>query len=322
MNEPARPHLEASRRPLLVRHFLPGTPFQGRRIPHLAKRRRAPEIVSETPDGASRNADVRRMAALFDLVAPDYDQVVPFFSTYAERFVPWLGILHHHRVLDIGAGRGAAGRQAEALGARVVGVDVSTGMLTRNAGTVCLMDAQRLGFRAASFDVAMSAFSLHLLPDPRAGIAEGARVLRAGGIFGVALGGCKLTPRWDFYGEILGRYSEHAHGEPRMPARAPLGDPTDLLRSSGLVGIEVSRCEIHLPVADSETFLRGEMAHGYRSLFDVLPPGPRAKMELELRAVLDGMARAGGIVVERVATFAKGRRPGWTPLCDGFRWHG
>jgi hypothetical protein len=49
-----------------------------------------------------------------------------------------------------------------------------------------------------------------------------------------------------------------------------------------LVDVEVTDYEIHVPVDDSETFLRGELAHGYRSMFDVL---------------------------DRVAVFAKGVEP-------------
>lgn len=50
---------------------------------------------------------VRRMAALFDLVADEYDQHVPFFTAYARRFVPWLDVRPGDRFLDIGVGRGA-----------------------------------------------------------------------------------------------------------------------------------------------------------------------------------------------------------------------
>jgi len=249
------------------------------------------------------------MAALFDLVAPEYDQRVPFFTVYAERFVPWLGVAAHHDVLDIGIGRGALSRRAQRIGARVVGIDIAAEMLSRNPGARCLMDAQRLGFRDASFDVAMGAFSIHLLPDPRAGVAEAARVLRPGGIFGVAFGGRTSTPKWDFYQDLLQRYSVHAQGEPRMPPVVPFGNPYEVLSSVGLVDVEVSQYEIHVPVDDSETFIRGELAHGYRSMFDVLPSEPRRRMELELRERLDEMCANGGIVLDRVAVFAKGAQP-------------
>lgn len=77
---------------------------------------------------------MRRMAALFDLVAPEYDQHVPFFTVYAERFVPWLGVAAHHDVLDTGIGRGALSRMAQRIGPRVVGIDIAVEMLSRNPG--------------------------------------------------------------------------------------------------------------------------------------------------------------------------------------------
>lgn len=251
---------------------------------------------------------VRRMAALFDLVADEYDQHVPFFTAYATRFVPWLGVRAGDRFLDIGIGRGAVAREAEAAGARVVGIDVSVAMLTRSRHRTALMDAQRLAVRSDCFDVTGGAFSIHLCEDPRAGVAEAVRVLRPGGTFGVAFGGRSATPQWKVYDEILNRYRAYAQGEPRMPPLVPFGDPYEVLGAAGLVDIEAGECEIHVPVADGETFLRGELAHGYRSLFDVVPTERRHEMEAEILRHLRQMEASGGIVLDRVAVFAKGRK--------------
>ncbi len=92
-----------------------------------------------------------------------------------------------------------------------------------------------------------------------------------------------------------------------MPPVVPFGDPDEVLRAAGLVEIEAGECDIHVPVADGETFLRGELAHGYRSLFDVVPPDRRLEMEAEVLEHLRQMQAAGGIVLDRVAVFAKGR---------------
>jgi hypothetical protein len=56
-----------------------------------------------------------------------------------------------------------------------------------------------------------------------------------------------------------------------MPPVVPFGNPYEVLSSVGIVDVEVTQYEMHVPVDDSETFLRGELAHGYRSIFDVLP---------------------------------------------------
>ena len=43
---------------------------------------------------------VERVGALFDLVAEEYDQHVPFFTAYAQRFVPWLEVSPSDLFLD------------------------------------------------------------------------------------------------------------------------------------------------------------------------------------------------------------------------------
>ena len=88
-------------------------------------------------------------------------------------------------VLDVGAGTGAASRAAIAAGAaRVVALDAAVGMLAHDASRrppAVLGDARMLPFADASFDVALSAFSLNHLVDPATGLREMARVTRPGG---------------------------------------------------------------------------------------------------------------------------------------------
>lgn len=89
------------------------------------------------------------------------------------------------RVLDVGAGTGAASRAALAAGAAaVVAVDVAFGMVACDApqrppGVVG--DALALPFTAWAFDAAVAAFSLNHLTDPASGLREMARVTRPGG---------------------------------------------------------------------------------------------------------------------------------------------
>ena len=88
------------------------------------------------------------------------------------------------RVLDVGAGTGAASRAAVAAGATVVAVDAAVGMLTHDAGRrapAAAGDARALPFADASFDAAVAAFSLNHLTEPADGLREMARVTRPGG---------------------------------------------------------------------------------------------------------------------------------------------
>lgn len=89
------------------------------------------------------------------------------------------------RVLDLGAGTGAAGRAVLAAGAAgVVAVDAAFGMLAYESARrppAAVGDALALPFRATAFDAAVAAFSLNHLSDPAAGFREMARVTRPGG---------------------------------------------------------------------------------------------------------------------------------------------
>ncbi|MGQ0745101.1 MAG: class I SAM-dependent methyltransferase [Acidimicrobiales bacterium] len=90
------------------------------------------------------------------------------------------------RVLDVGAGTGAAGRAALAAGAAgAIAVDASLGMLSHEAierPPAVVGDILALPFADCSFDVTVAAFSLNHLTRPEAGLAEMARVTRAGGV--------------------------------------------------------------------------------------------------------------------------------------------
>ncbi|MGH3093947.1 MAG: class I SAM-dependent methyltransferase [Gaiellaceae bacterium] len=89
------------------------------------------------------------------------------------------------RVLEVGCGLGdMACRIADELGCEVVGVDLSRRMveLARARGVDARVgDVQDLRFEAETFDCAVAAWMLYHVPDLDCGLAELARVLRAGG---------------------------------------------------------------------------------------------------------------------------------------------
>jgi len=88
------------------------------------------------------------------------------------------------RVLDLGAGTGAAGRAAERRGAEVVALDVAVGMLaSMPPPRPCAVagDMVALPFGDGLFDAVLAAFSLNHLTSPVDGMREARRVLRPGG---------------------------------------------------------------------------------------------------------------------------------------------
>lgn len=86
--------------------------------------------------------------------------------------------------LDVGAGTGAASAALARAGARVVAVDVASGMLEhdrRNRPPCLVADAVALPFRDDAFDIVVAAFSLNHLTQPALGLREAARVTCHGG---------------------------------------------------------------------------------------------------------------------------------------------
>jgi len=88
------------------------------------------------------------------------------------------------RVLDLGAGTGAATRALLGRGACPVAVDVAEGMLRTDAANrppATLGDALALPLRAGAVDGVVAAYSLNHLLDPVVALREVARVTAAGG---------------------------------------------------------------------------------------------------------------------------------------------
>ena len=94
------------------------------------------------------------------------------------------------RILEVGVGTGLS-LAGYPNGCRIVGIDVSDGMLrvaerqvrSRRLGNVALlrMDAQSMGFADDSFDAVVAAYVMTVIPDYRRALNEMARVCRPGG---------------------------------------------------------------------------------------------------------------------------------------------
>jgi phosphatidylethanolamine/phosphatidyl-N-methylethanolamine N-methyltransferase len=94
-------------------------------------------------------------------------------------------------VLDVGVGTGLALPMFD-KSTRLVGIDLSLPMLQRavarvrakalgNVEGLSIMDATRLGFPDAHFDVVIAPFFLTVVPQPHRALAELARVVKRGG---------------------------------------------------------------------------------------------------------------------------------------------
>lgn len=137
--------------------------------------RPAPEVTSSMGEAYSRSG-----AAWEDGPMRVYGRLAG--AVVARCPVPLAGA----RVLDLGAGTGAASRAVLAQGGRPVALDVAVGMMAagRAAGLpvpAVAGDALRLPFPPGAFGAVVAAFSLNHVVDLAAALAEAVRVLAPGG---------------------------------------------------------------------------------------------------------------------------------------------
>ena len=89
------------------------------------------------------------------------------------------------RVLDVGAGTGAASRAIARAGGRVIAVDLAEGMLRVDQGQrapAAVADGRGLPVATDSCGAVVAAFSYNHVPDPHLALAEAARVVAPGGV--------------------------------------------------------------------------------------------------------------------------------------------
>lgn len=192
-----------------------------------------------------------RIAAMFDRVSNTYDAPVrPWFDHHAAALVRAVTIPEGASVLDVATGTGkvalAAARTVGARG-RVVGIDLSLGMLARALGKAAglpvefrQMDAEALEFPDEAFDVVLCGFGVFFPPDVPRGVREMRRVLKPGGRVAVT-----TWARGSFEpAATIAEACMKRHGVPAAEGRMNLGEPAplqDLLEAGGFREVRIAR---------------------------------------------------------------------------------
>src|SRR5262245_36538406 len=235
-----------------------------------------------------------------------YEQYVGRWSRrVAPLFLSWLNIPAGRKWLDVGCGPGAlcAAIVDHCSPSSVVGVEPSEGFLKTArehlAGRAAFHrgTASEIPLGDASVDVVVSGLVLNFVPDPRAALAEMARVTVNRGAIGAYV--------WDYAGKMelirifWDAVVELNPDDVRMDegVRFPLCLPealVELFASSGLNGVEVTAIDIPTPFASFEDY--------WRPCLGGQGPGPAYAMSLDETA----RGRLRDRIRERIPTEADG----------------
>jgi ubiquinone/menaquinone biosynthesis C-methylase UbiE len=196
---------------------------------------------------------VEQLAAEYSAKASAYDQFwAPVLRPFALPLLDALPLGGSRRVLDLGAGTGylAHSIRARAPHSAIVLADCAVGMLqlapTETWTSRVAVDAQDLAFAAGVFDVAVLAFVLFHVPDPRAALREVRRVLRPGGVIGITTWSeVEAMPAFDLWTQELDAAgAATVPRDPRMIQDALMDTPDKLaalLSESGFVDVRATQ---------------------------------------------------------------------------------
>ena len=233
-------------------------------------------------------------------------------------FLDWLAPGRGLRWLDVGCGNGAFTEMLfeRCAPAAIDGVDPSEAQLAfaraQPAAKLAKFhqgDAMALPFPDDAFDAAVMPLVIFFVPDPAKGVAEMARVVRAGGI--VAAYGWDLTGGGFPYTALQQEMRELGvtHGMPPSPEAARLDVLQELWTGAGLQSIETRAIEVERTFDDFEdwwtTVLTGPSVSAKLA---AMAPDVRAALKERMRAHHPADA-SGRVTYGARANAVKGRVP-------------
>jgi ubiquinone/menaquinone biosynthesis C-methylase UbiE len=197
------------------------------------------------------------------------------------------------RVLDAGAGTGAASSVLDRRGARPIAMDLSLGMLTAQRAPRAMRvagDVRAVPLRDGAVDATVAAFVLNHLADPSRGFAELARVTRGDGhVLATVFSNSKASAARDHLDEVLADagwrppdwYVELK--EAVIPLLGGAAEMEDAARSAGLRGVRVEERAVDVGLTEPEDLVDYRLGQAqFGSWLDEI--GPDEEAEVRRRA--------------------------------------
>jgi ubiquinone/menaquinone biosynthesis C-methylase UbiE len=269
-------------------------------------------------------SDPNRVAALFDALAPSYDNTgVDFFQPIADGLISVVAPRAGEDLLDIGCGRGAVLLSAAGMVSpgRAVGIDISPAMVAfAEAGarerqlhnvSVHVDDAAQPSTVDAVYDVITSSLVLFFLNDPLAALHEWRELLKPGGRVGVTTFSVQ-DERW---GQIDATLQPYLPGNDARTTGAEGPFTSDagvegLLAAAGYVDVRTVRLVVDVRFDSAEQWLAFSMSTGQRAAWQRIPEDSRASVREEALRRFDGFAsQDGGVTFTQAVRHSLGYRP-------------
>lgn len=265
-------------------------------------------VTSPEPDSRSHAFTVTTVPQAYErLLAP------AVFEPWAQILVARAGVQAGARVLDVASGTGVVARRAAGAAGpdgHVLATDLSEAMLAHAAevgappgsATIerVLAAADALPAPGGAFDVVFCQQGLQFFADRPAAVAEMRRVLRPGGVAGVAVwaAGHRLEPFED-YGEAISA----AGARPPFPrafeasSYAMSAEEVGALLSAQFATVELAVVEHTITWPDPATRAAGIAGTPFGPLIAELPAERRGALEADLARRSAGAAQAPSVAV-------------------------
>jgi ubiquinone/menaquinone biosynthesis C-methylase UbiE len=266
----------------------------------------------------------RSTAFTAESVPDAYERYVAaaLFEPWAELLLDTVGVGEGAEVLDVASGTGvvarAAARRVGASG-RIVASDFSVAMLARSeavelpAGSAPLefveASADALPFTDGAFDVVLCQQGLQFFPQQQAAVDEMRRVLRPGGVAGIAVWahGHPLEPFGVYCEELVA-----AGAQPPFPRAfdadtytMSLESVRSLVEAAGFGSVTASVVELEVAWPDAATAAAGVLGTPFAGALRDLPAEQRERYETAVLSRFTVAATGGPVRRETAAVVVR-----------------